>query len=359
MFEDFPIHPEAASTVANQIDVFYFFLVGLSAVMAILIALAIIVFSIKYRRRSAMEIPPVLIENKIVEITWIVVPFIVFMAIFVWSAWLFFDIQRMPAETMDVNVVAKQWMWKFQHPTGQTEINDLHVPVGQPVRLVMISQDVIHNFFVPEFRVHTDVLPNRYRYQWFEATKPGVYNLFCSEYCGTEHSKMIGKVYVMEQSEYETWLAGGATGSAADQGGQLFQKFACNTCHSDTASARGPSLTGVFGDSVTLSTGEVVTVDEGYIRESILNPRAKIVQGYDAIMPSFQGQLSEEQVLQLIAYIKSLDAPRDQIQPVETAPAERPSSPAGDTGGVATPTGPATGTAPQTNTAQTSTGETR
>lgn len=327
MFEDFPIHPEAVSTVARQIDTFYFFMVGLSALMAFLIAATIVVFAIKYRRRSATEIPPVVIENKLVEITWIVIPFLIFMGLFVWSAWIYFDIQRMPAETMDIHVVAKQWMWKFQHPTGQTEINDLHVPVNQPVRLIMISQDVIHNFFVPEFRVHTDVLPNRYRYQWFEATKPGVYNLFCSEYCGTDHSRMIGKVYVMEESDYETWLAGGATGSAADQGEQLFQKFACNTCHADSASARGPSLTGVFGDPVLLSTGETVMVDEQYIRESILNPRAKIVQGYDAIMPSFQGQLSEEQVLQLIAYIKSLDTQQDQTPAVQPRPSQQPAPP--------------------------------
>lgn len=315
MFENFPIHPEAASTVARQIDTFYFFLVGLSALMAFLIALAIVVFAIKYRRRSATEIPPVIIENKLVEATWIVVPFIVFMGLFVWSAWIFFDIQRMPAETMDINVVAKQWMWKFQHPTGQTEINDLHLPINQPVRLIMISQDVIHNFFVPEFRLHTDVLPNRYRYQWFEATKPGVYNLFCSEYCGTDHSRMIGKVYVMEESEYETWLAGGPTGSAADQGEQLFQKYACNTCHTEAGGARGPSLTNLIGHEVVLATGETVIADEQYLRESILDPRAKLVQGYEPIMPSFQGQISEEQVLQLIAYIKSLGDPTQQQTP--------------------------------------------
>lgn len=344
MFEDFPIHPEAVSTVARQIDTFYFFLVGLSALMAFLIALTIVIFAIKYRRRSATEIPPVVIENKLVEVTWIVIPFIVFMGLFVWSAWIYFDIQRMPAETMDINVVAKQWMWKFQHPTGQTEINDLHVPVDQPVRLIMISQDVIHNFFVPEFRVHTDVLPNRYRYQWFEATKPGVYNIFCSEYCGTEHSKMIGKIYVMEESEYETWLAGGATGSAADQGAQLFQKYACNSCHADTASARGPSLTKIFGDPVTLASGETVTVDEQYVRESILDPRAKIVQGYDAIMPSFQGQLSEEQVLHLIAYIKSLDDPREQPAPAvpagqQPAATQTPQTTQPGAGAVSAPTG--------------------
>lgn len=331
MFEDFPFFPEAVSTIADQIDYFYFFMVGVSGVMAFLIALTIVVFAIRYRRRSETEIPPVVIENKIVEITWIVLPFIVFMAMFVWAAWLYFDIQRMPANAMDVNVVAKQWMWKFQHPTGQTEINDLHVPVNQPVRLVMISQDVIHDFFVPEFRVHTDVLPNRYRYQWFEAKKPGVYNLFCSEYCGTEHSKMIGKVYVMEDSEYEAWLAGGVTGTAAEQGEKLFQKYACHTCHVGTASARGPSLTSVYGHEVGLATGETVIADEMYLRESILDPRAKIVEGYQAIMPSFQGQLSEEQVLQLIAYIKSLSEPAEQIPSVEPASNQQPAAPPGAT----------------------------
>lgn len=314
MLEDFPIHPEAASSVARQIDAFYFFMVAISGVMALLIALAIVVFAIRYRRRSATEIPPVLIENRWVEATWIVVPFVIFMGIFVWSAWLYFDVQRMPPDTMDIHVVAKQWMWKFQHPTGQTEINDLHIPVNQPIRLIMISQDVIHSFFVPAFRITTDVLPNRYREQWFEAIKTGVYHHFCSEYCGTEHSRMIGKVYVMEQADYQEWLAGGATGSAADEGAKLYQQFACNTCHDPGPTQRGPSLVGIFGKPVTLTTGEMVIADESYIRESILNPREKIVMGFEPIMPSFQGQLSEEQILQIIAYIKSL-GPSDEVTP--------------------------------------------
>ncbi|MBW3565357.1 MAG: cytochrome c oxidase subunit II [Acidobacteria bacterium] len=319
MLDNVPILPEAASSVAGQIDIFYWFLVLVTAVMSVLIAALIVVFAVKYRRRSDTEIPPELHENKWVEASWIVIPFLVFMVIFFWGAWLYFDINRMPRNATDVYVVAKQWMWKFHHPGGQTEINDLHVPVGQPIRLIMISQDVIHDFYVPEFRVHTDVLPNRYRYAWFEATKPGVYNLFCSEYCGTEHSRMIGKVYVVEAAEYQQWISGGVSGSAAEKGEELFSKYACNTCHTDDSSARGPTLTGLFGTDVILDTGERVVADEGYLRESILDPREKIVMGFDAIMPSFTGQLNEEQVLQLIAYLKSLASPEDSA-PVMSTP---------------------------------------
>lgn len=320
MFENIPLLPEAASSVARQIDYFFYFLVVVCGLAALGIAIVLVVFALKYRRKSDVEIPAELHENKWVEASWIVLPFIVFMIIFFWGAWLFFDITRMPRNADDIYVVGKQWMWKFYHPNGQTEVNDLHVPVGQPIRLTMISQDVIHNFYVPEFRVHTDVLPNRYRYAWFEATKPGVYNLFCSEYCGTEHSRMIGKVYAMEPAEYELWLSGGPQGSAVEEGEKLFTKYACNTCHEDASTARGPNLRGVFGSEVQLSTGEVVVADEAYLRESILEPREKMVMGYDPIMPSFAGQLSEEQVLQLISYIKSLNDPEADAPPTELAP---------------------------------------
>lgn len=323
MLDNVPLLPEAASSVARQIDYFFYFLVAVCGLAALLIAIVIVIFAIKYRRRAETEIPPELHENKWVEASWIVIPFLVFMVIFGWGAWLYFDVTRLPRNSDDIYVVAKQWMWKFYHPNGATEINDLHVPVGQPIRLTMISQDVIHNFYVPEFRVHTDVLPNRYRYTWFEATKPGVYNLFCSEYCGTEHSRMIGKVYAMEPADYELWLEGGPQGSAVDEGEKLFAKYACNTCHVNDSTARGPVLTGLYGEEVMLSTGETVVVDEAYIRESILEPRAKIVMGYDAIMPSFAGQLNEEQVLQLIAYIRSLKQPEDMTPPM-TPVASRP-----------------------------------
>jgi cytochrome c oxidase subunit 2 len=200
-------------------------------------------------------------------------------------------------------------MWKAQHPEGQSEINELHVPLGQPVKLTMTSEDVIHDFFLPAFRVKQDVLPGRYTTLWFEATKAGEYPLYCAEYCGTQHSGMIGRIVVLEPAEFQKWLSGGATGmSMADLGESLFQRFGCHICHRAGGTAQGPSLTGLFGKAVRLEGGVTVTVDEDYIRESIIDPRAKIVAGYQPIMPTFKGLISEEGLLQLIAYIKSLSA---------------------------------------------------
>jgi cytochrome c oxidase subunit 2 len=216
---------------------------------------------------------------------------------------------RPPEETLNIYVVGKQWMWKFQHLDGQREINELHVPVGRAVKLITTSEDVIHDFFVPAFRIKADVIPGRYVSIWFNATKPGRYRLFCAEYCGTRHSGMIGEVIAMEPSEYQTWLSGGAAeGSLASAGGKLFQDLACNTCHRPDAQGRGPVLEGLFGKTVTLQSGETVTVDEAYVRESILQPAAKVTAGFQPIMPTFQGLVSEEQLLELIEYVKSLHA---------------------------------------------------
>jgi cytochrome c oxidase subunit 2 len=225
----------------------------------------------------------------------------------VWGAVVFFHAQRPPKGAIEIYAVGKQWMWKFQHMDGQREINELHVPIGQPVKLTMISQDVIHSFFVPAFRVKQDVLPGRYTTVWFQATKTGKYHLFCAEYCGTQHSGMIGSVVVMEPAQYQAWLAGGGgEGSLAQSGEKLFQDLACNTCHRSDSGARGPDLAGVFGSQVTLQGGQKLAADEAYIRESILNPQAKLVMGFQPIMPTFQGQVSEEGLMQLVAYIKTL-----------------------------------------------------
>jgi cytochrome c oxidase subunit 2 len=215
---------------------------------------------------------------------------------------------------MNVYVVGKQWMWKTQHLEGQREINELHVPLGRPVRLTMTSEDVIHSFFMPAFRVKFDVLPGRYTTAWFNPTKPGKYHLFCAEYCGTLHSGMIGWIYVMEPAEYERWLAGGAGGeSLASSGQKLFEYLACANCHRSDKPGRCPNLIGLFGTKVQLTTGQTVTADEAYIRESILNPSAKIVAGYQNIMPTFQGQVTEEDLLQLIEYVKSLAKQPSQV----------------------------------------------
>jgi cytochrome c oxidase subunit II len=305
-----PLFPETASTMASRVDALYFFLVGLTAFFSILIAALIVYYSVKYKRQNADDVGTAFHGGMALEITWIVIPFIITMVIFVWSASIYFAMSRPPDETLNIYVVGKQWMWKFQHLDGQREINELHVPVGRPVKLIMTSEDVIHDVFVPAFRVKADVLPGRYTSLWFLPTKPGRYHLFCAEYCGTKHSGMTGEVIVMDPSEYQTWLSGGAPeGSLAEGGAKLFTSLACNTCHRSDTQGRGPVLDGLFGRTVKLQSGETLTVDEAYIRESILNPSAKVTEGFQPIMPTFQGLVTEEQLLQLVEYMKSLKAP--------------------------------------------------
>jgi cytochrome c oxidase subunit 2 len=315
MFSGFTLFPERASTMAGRVDALYFALVGLSTFFSVLIAGLIVYFAIKYRRRSPTSVGAVIHGGMMLEITWSVLPLLLTMGIFVWGASVFFAMARPPDETLNIYVVGKQWMWKFQHLDGQREINELHVPVGRPVKMIMTSEDVIHDFFVPAFRVKADVIPGRYTSIWFEPTKPGRYHLFCAEYCGTRHSGMIGQVVVMDPSEYQTWLSGGAPeGSLASAGAKLFADLACNTCHRPDAQGRGPVLEGLFGNTVTLHSGETITVDEAYVRESILTPAAKIAAGFQPIMPTFQGLVTEEQLLELIEYVKSLKA-LPQVQP--------------------------------------------
>ncbi len=221
-----------------------------------------------------------------------------------------------PAETLNIYIVGKQWMWKVQHTTGQREINQLHVPVGRPVKLIMTSEDVIHNFSIPAMRVKADVIPGRFVQIWFEPTRPGTYQVFCAEYCGTQHSGMIGQVVVMEATAYQTWLSGGAAeGSLASTGEKLFEDLACNSCHRPDSRGRGPVLRNVFGHPVQLYDGTVVTADENYLRESILTPAAKLTAGYQPVMPAFQGLVSEEQLLALIEYVKSLSTQQENANP--------------------------------------------
>ena len=310
-----PLFPERASTIAPRVDALYFFLLAIAIFFGLLIAGLIVYYAVKFHRRSPDAVGARIHGGMVLEVTWTVVPLLITMVIFVWGASVYFAMARPPDETLNIYVVGKQWMWKFQHLDGQREINELHVPVGRPVKLITTSEDVIHDFFVPAFRVKADVLPGRYVTIWFQPTRPGRYHLFCAEYCGTRHSGMIGEVVVMEPNEYETWLSGGAAeGSLASAGAKLFQDLACNTCHRPDAQGRGPVLEGLFGKSVTLQSGETVTVDEAYVRESILTPSAKITAGFQPIMPTFQGLVTEEQLLALIEYVKSL-----QAQPQVTA----------------------------------------
>ena len=305
MNPNFQLVPEAASSTASHLDHLTAYLLVVVTIFTTLIFACVFYFAIKYRRRADHE-RPVEVEGALpLEILWSVIPFLLMMVMFGWGASVFFEMSRPPDDAMNIYVVGKQWMWKTQHLEGRREINELHVPLGRPVKLTMTSEDVIHSFYMPAFRVKFDVLPGRYTTAWFNPTKPGKYHLFCAEYCGTLHSGMIGWIYVMEPAEYERWLAG-ETESLAASGQQLFQFLACANCHRADKPGRCPNLEGLFGKPVQLTTGEIVRADEDYIRESVLNPGAKIVAGYQNIMPSFQGLVTEEELLKLIEYIKSL-----------------------------------------------------
>jgi len=309
MWSGTPLFPDRASAMAGRVDALYFFLVGLTVFFSLLIAGLIVYYAVKFHRRDPGAVGARIHGSMTLEIAWSVIPLLITLVIFVWGASVFFAMTRPPDDTLNIYVVGKQWMWKFQHLDGEREINELHVPLGRPVKLIMTSEDVIHDLFVPAFRMKADVIPGRYTNIWFEPTKPGRYRLFCAEYCGTRHSGMIGEVVVMGPTEYQTWLSGGAPeGSLASTGARLFQDLACNTCHRPDAQGRGPVLEGLFGKSVPLQSGETVTVDEAYIRESILTPAAKVTAGFQPIMPAFQGLVSEEQLLALVEYVKSLQA---------------------------------------------------
>ncbi|MSV30051.1 MAG: cytochrome c oxidase subunit II [Bryobacterales bacterium] len=302
-----PLFPEQASSFASEVDALYFFLVALTAFFSVLIGGLVVFFAIKYRRRK--NSPPAVIEAEgiALELTWSIIPLIISLFIFVWGASLYFKGSRPPDDAAEVYAVGKQWMWKIQHMEGRREINELHVPVGRAVKLKMTSEDVIHSFFVPAFRTKADVLPGRYTTVWFKPEKAGAYHLFCAEYCGTKHSGMIGYVYAMEPNDYQNWLVGGtAEGTLAQRGEKLFQDLACTNCHKAEGTGRGPALAGIFGTRIQLEGGAKVLVDEEYIRESALNPTAKVALGYQPVMPTFQGLMTEEGLLSLIEYIKSI-----------------------------------------------------
>jgi cytochrome c oxidase subunit 2 len=309
MRQDLPLFPESASSLASDVDRLFYAWTAISIFFTLLIAVLIVYFMVKYRRRSEDEVGQNESAANILEIAWSVIPLIISLAMFAWGARVFFQIYRPPANAVEYYSIGKQWMWKFQHPGGQREINTLHVPVGLPVKLNLQSEDVIHSFYVPAFRVKQDAVPGRQTSIWFRPTKAGTYHLFCAEYCGTEHSRMIGSIIVMEPKDYEQWLAGGpAAQSMVASGASLFQSLACNTCHRPSAgmTQRGPALEGVYGRAVKLVDGRTLTADDAYIRESILNPQAKIVAGWTPVMPTFQGQITEEQLLSLLSYVRSL-----------------------------------------------------
>ena len=302
-----PFWPEQASSYAATIDTLYIVLVLLAVVFSVGVFIAVLFFAIKYRRGTNADRSDPVEGSIILELTWSIIPLIMALGIFGWATVAYFELANPPKDSMDVYAVGRQWMWKIQHPTGQREINQLHIPVGQPVRIVLTSQDVLHSFYIPEFRVKQDAVPGMWTQLWFEATKPGEYNLFCAEYCGTEHSRMIGTVYAMEPAAYQEWLrTSTAQESMAQAGAALFQKYGCTGCHNGNAAVRAPLLNGIYNRPRPLMSGETAIANDMYIHDSILQPRKHVVGGYDPIMPSFAGQIPEEDVMQIVYYIKSL-----------------------------------------------------
>ncbi len=303
-----PLFPEQASTFAWQVDSLYFYLIAVSAFFTVGIVLAIIFFTVKYREKEKYATGAEIHGSMALETLWSIIPFLISITIFLGGAIVFFNQYRTPADAMEIYVVGKQWMWKLQHGTGQREINELHIPVGRKVKLTMTTEDVIHDFAIPAFRTKADIVPGRYSTIWFEATKPGKYRIQCMEYCGLNHSGMGGWVYVMEQRDFDNWLSGNVSGQTPVEAGRdLFEnKLGCASCHQQDSQGRGPTLKGVYGSEQKLTTGQTVTADDEYIRNSILNPTSQIVEGYQPIMPTFKGQVTEEQLVSLVAYIKSL-----------------------------------------------------
>src|SRR6266850_2169768 len=303
-----PFIPESASTMSWKVDALYFYLSGVTVFFTLLISSVLIFFVIRYRRRTPYEIPRPLAGSHKLETLWSVIPFLIAMTMFAWGARVYFEQYHPPENAIEIYVVGKQWMWKIQHSTGQREINELHVPVGRKIKLIMTAEDTIHDFYVPAFRMKADVLPGKYTTQWFEATTPGTYHLFCAEYCGMNHSGMIGSIIVMQPTEFDNWLSGNvAQQSPALAGQQLYQSLGCVSCHgANGEGGRGPALAGLFGRQVFLNTGQTLKADEAYVRESIENPQAKLVTGFGPIMPTFQGQVTPEQLIQIMSFIKSL-----------------------------------------------------
>ena len=307
-----PFFPEQASNFAGNVDALFSYILVTAIFFTVLVTLLAVFAAFRYRRKNASDIGAEIHGNTALEIGWTLIPLILALGMFAWGAVIYVNYRTAPKDTLDIYVIGKQWMWKLQQPNGRKEINELHIPVNRNIKLILGSEDVIHDFYVPAFRVKMDVVPGRYNTMWFRPTKVGKYHFFCSQYCGTNHALMGGWVTVMDPAEYAAWLSGESGDvSPVSAGEKLFTQLACTTCHVPNGTGRGPSLNGVYGAKVLLADGSTVTADEGYIRESILQPKAKIVAGYQPVMPTFQGLVTEEQILSLTAYIKSL-----QTQPV-------------------------------------------
>src|SRR6201997_5130354 len=304
----FALFPPEASTMAPQADALYFFLVLISLVGLVLVVALVAVFSFLYRRERNPEATQIE-GSTLLEATWTIIPLALFMVAFVWGALLYFRIYNPPTNAMNIYIVGKQWMWKAEHPGGQHEIDSLHIPINRQVQLTMISQDVFHSFSIPAFRVKREVIPGRYSTVWFEATATGTYHLFCTQYCGTDHSAMIGEIVAMTPDDYQKWASGSTSGASLAQNGErLFTSLGCASCHSGEASARGPNLAQVYGSRLQLADGAPGTANDAFLREAILNPSTRVTAGDAPIMPTYQGQVSEEGLIDLVEYIKNLNS---------------------------------------------------
>jgi cytochrome c oxidase subunit 2 len=302
-----PLWPPTASALAGQVDLLLAGLLTLVSLLTIPVFVLLLVFAIRYRQGSSANREHSPTRNIKLEVSWAIVPFVLSLIFFVWAAKLYFDEHNPPAGALEIDVLAKQWMWKFQHSGGQREINELHVPAHRPVKLTMISEDVIHSLYFPALRLKQDVLPGRYTTLRFEADQPGTYHLFCAEYCGTSHSEMGGQIVIMEPAAYEAWLQRTPSDlSLAAKGADLFRSLGCSGCHVHSSVVHAPPLDGVFGSPVPLASGKVIVADDAYIRDSLLFPKKDVVAGYAPIMPSFKERITEEQLVQLVAYVKSL-----------------------------------------------------
>jgi len=326
------LFPREASTIAPWMDALYFFLVGMTITGVVLVLALILTFSLRYRK-AVHPVATQIEGSTLLEATWTIIPLGIFLLCFVWGALLYFRIYNPPANAMNIYVVGKQWMWKAEHPGGQHEINALHVPVGQPIQLTMISQDVFHSFSIPDFRIKREVIPGRYSTVWFEATTPGTYHIFCTQYCGTNHSVMIGEVTALSPDDYKKWTEESTSGmSLAQNGERLFASMGCNACHSGNAAARGPNLAGVYGSQLQLASGQTVQVNDAYLRDAILNPSQHTTAGYAPIMPTYQGQISEDGLIDIVEYLKGLKTNYRVQQTLVTSESNSAAAPAPEGG---------------------------
>ncbi len=319
--------PESASTIAPQVDAIFWGLLAISAVMTLGLFVAITIFLIRYRHTSDADRTLTRLSPTYLEVTWTAIPILIFIGLFVWGAGVFARASKPPANALPIYVVGLQWYWDVTHENGRHEIGDLHVPVGEPVQLIMTATDVIHDYYVPALRIQRNAMPGKYTTQWFTVTKPGKYRIFCNEYCGTKHGEMGGFVYAMRPEDYETWLgeqSGTGQESLAQTGARLFRQNSCSGCHGANSAVHAPGLSGIYGHPVPLQDGEFVTADDQYLHDSILKPSSQIVAGYKPIMPNYTGQLTEQDVIALVAYIKSLSpappAAAVQSQPIPSLP---------------------------------------